>query len=267
MIQRIVYLRCSCKNVSLVRFEYPPLASCTTTCVISLLSCNRAPLQHIVDKEAILQLMKNCPMCDRKCRCTKHSRGPYFIVYQSCYFCHYQRKWASQPEALNMNINKAHTGPKGKIQPKEKVCVNAKAKSSQLKKLKKLTWPIKDLRSPVLTVAYMNLGRRTSVRCALKWSIIRQLDLLNDDKQNYKEELPLSLLIELERSASWCQQCRTHSKKSADRQPWCWLTANCCPGVSGRSVNWEELLSSHNHLLFHFGMFRLTFIEAGSIFV
>lgn len=144
-----------------------------TTCVSFLLSCNRVPLQHIVDKEAILQLMKNCPMCDRKCRCTKHSRGPYFIVYQSCYFCHYQRKWASQPEALNMNINKAHTGPKKKHQPKEKLCVNAKAKSSKLKKLQKLTWPIRDLRSPVLSVAYMNLGHRTSFRCALKWSIIR----------------------------------------------------------------------------------------------
>ncbi|KAM8772222.1 uncharacterized protein AB9X84_008238 isoform 1-T1 [Acanthopagrus schlegelii] len=105
----------------------------------STATMEKAPLQHIVDKEAILQLMKNCPMCDRKCRCTKHSRGPYFIVYQSCYFCHYQRKWASQPEALNMNINKAHTGSKGKNQPKEKVCVNAKAKSLQLKKLKKLT--------------------------------------------------------------------------------------------------------------------------------
>ncbi|XP_030281752.1 uncharacterized protein LOC115586664 isoform X2 [Sparus aurata] len=105
----------------------------------STATTEKVPLQHIVDKEAILQLMKNCPMCDRKCRCTKHSRGPYFIVYQSCYFCHYQRKWASQPEALNMNINKAHTGPKKKHQPKEKLCVNAKAKSSKLKKLQKLT--------------------------------------------------------------------------------------------------------------------------------
>ncbi|XP_073338521.1 THAP domain-containing protein 1-like isoform X2 [Pagrus major] len=87
----------------------------------------KAPLQHIVDEEAILQLMKNCPMCDRKCRCTKHNRGPYFIVYQSCYFCHYQRKWANQPEALNMNINKAYTAPKRKHRLKEKVCVNAKA--------------------------------------------------------------------------------------------------------------------------------------------
>ncbi|XP_073320794.1 uncharacterized protein [Pagrus major] len=95
----------------------------------STATMEKAPLQHIVDEEAILQLMKNCPMCDRKCRCTKHNRGPYFIVYQSCYFCHYQRKWASQPEALNMNINKAHTAPKRKHQPKEKVCVNTKAQS------------------------------------------------------------------------------------------------------------------------------------------
>ncbi|XP_051240096.1 uncharacterized protein LOC127354292 [Dicentrarchus labrax] len=90
-------------------------------------------LQHIVDEEAILQLMKNCPMCNRKCRCIKRTQGPYFIVYQSCYFCHYQRKWANQPEARNMNIHKAHTQPKRKLQPKDKVCGNAKPQSSQLK--------------------------------------------------------------------------------------------------------------------------------------
>ncbi|XP_056227532.1 uncharacterized protein LOC130166166 isoform X2 [Seriola aureovittata] len=81
--------------------------------------------QHIVDEEAILQLMKSCPMCNKKCRCSKHTRGPYFIVYQSCYFCDYQRKWASQPEAKNMNIHKAHTPPKKKLQAKDKVSVNA----------------------------------------------------------------------------------------------------------------------------------------------
>ncbi|XP_035516429.1 uncharacterized protein LOC118327247 [Morone saxatilis] len=84
-------------------------------------------LQHIVDEEALLQLMKNCPMCNRKCHCRKHTQGPYFIVYQSCYFCHYQRKWANQPEARNMNICKAHTQPKRKLQPKDKVCGNTKA--------------------------------------------------------------------------------------------------------------------------------------------
>ncbi|GLD48838.1 uncharacterized protein AKAME5_000273700 [Lates japonicus] len=55
---------------------------------------HRSDPQHIVDEEAILQLMKSCPECNRKCRCSKHTRGPYFIVYQSCYFCDYQRKWA-----------------------------------------------------------------------------------------------------------------------------------------------------------------------------
>ncbi|GAA6227036.1 THAP domain-containing protein 8-like [Lates japonicus] len=86
--------------------------------------------QHIVDEEAILQLMKNCPMCNRKCRCSKHTRGPYFIVYQSCYYCDYQRKWASQPEAKNMNIHKPNTLPKKKLQPKDKVFVN-KARVSE----------------------------------------------------------------------------------------------------------------------------------------
>ncbi|XP_029287357.1 uncharacterized protein LOC115008145 isoform X2 [Cottoperca gobio] len=94
---------------------------------------NRPALQHMVDEEAILQLMKDCPMCDRKCRCSKYTRGPYFIVYQSCYFCNYQRKWANQPEARNINFHKANTAPKRKRQPKDKVSVNAKAQSSQLK--------------------------------------------------------------------------------------------------------------------------------------
>ncbi|XP_037620622.1 THAP domain-containing protein 1-like [Sebastes umbrosus] len=91
-------------------------------------------LQHIVDEEAILQLMKNCPMCDRKCRCSKRTCGPYFIVYQSCYFCNYQRKWANQPEARSMNIHKANVPPKKRLRPKNKASVNAKAQSSQLNK-------------------------------------------------------------------------------------------------------------------------------------
>lgn len=62
--------------------------------------------QYIVDEEAILQLMKTCPLCSKQCRCNKYARGPYFIVYQSCYFCDYRRKWASQPEAINMNIQR-----------------------------------------------------------------------------------------------------------------------------------------------------------------
>ncbi|KAM9335727.1 uncharacterized protein ABDE67_020731 [Symphorus nematophorus] len=86
------------------------------------------PARHyVVDEEAILQLMKNCPMCDRKCRCSKRTHGPYLVVYQSCYFCHYQRKWASQPEARNMNT--AHTAPRRKPKPKNKASANAKAPS------------------------------------------------------------------------------------------------------------------------------------------
>ncbi|XP_028444738.1 THAP domain-containing protein 4-like [Perca flavescens] len=70
----------------------------------STATMEKPTLQHIVDEEAILQLMKNCPMCNRNCRCTKRFRSPYFIVYQSCYYCNYQRKWANQPEARNMDI-------------------------------------------------------------------------------------------------------------------------------------------------------------------
>lgn len=101
---------------------------------LSFLPHNRQTLQHIVDEEAILQLMKNCPMCNRKCRCSKHTRGPYLIVYQSCYFCHYQRKWASQPEARNMNTHKTRSTSKRKLQPKDKVCAKVEAQSSQLSK-------------------------------------------------------------------------------------------------------------------------------------
>lgn len=90
--------------------------------------------QHIVDEEAILQLMKNCPKCNRTCRCTKHTRGSYLIAYQKCYFCDYQRKWASQPEAKTINIHKASTPHKRKPS-KDKVSVNAKAQSSQLNKI------------------------------------------------------------------------------------------------------------------------------------
>lgn len=130
-----------------------------TTCVViipqtSFLPHNRPTLQHIVDEEAILQLMKNCPICNRKCRCSKHTRSPYLIVYQSCYFCHYQRKWASQPEARNMNI-KAHKLPKRKHKPKDKVSVNAKAQSCQLNNtsisessVSRVPQRFRDLRSP-----------------------------------------------------------------------------------------------------------------------
>lgn len=89
-------------------------------------------LQHVVDEEAILQLMQNCPMCNRKCRCTKRICGPYLIVYQSCYFCHYQRKWASQPEAANISSYKTPTPAKRKPQPKDKVSVSTKVQTSLL---------------------------------------------------------------------------------------------------------------------------------------
>ncbi|TDH16007.1 hypothetical protein EPR50_G00015440 [Perca flavescens] len=92
----------------------------------STATMEKPTLQHIVDEEAILQLMKNCPMCNRNCRCTKRTRSPYFIVYQSCYYCNYQRKWANQPEARNMDIRNK------KLKPTNKVSVNAKAQSSQL---------------------------------------------------------------------------------------------------------------------------------------
>ncbi|XP_068582702.1 THAP domain-containing protein 1 A-like isoform X2 [Cebidichthys violaceus] len=107
---------------------------------------NRPTVQHIVDEEAILQLMKNCPMCDRKCRCTKRTCGPYFIVYQSCYFCNYQRKWANQPEARNMNIQKANTPPKKKLRPKNKVSV--KAAKTQLSQLSKASTPDSSVSEP-----------------------------------------------------------------------------------------------------------------------
>lgn len=101
---------------------------------LSFLTHHRPNQQHVVDEEAILQLMKNCPMCNRKCRCSKHSRGPYLIVYQGCYFCNYQHKWGSQPEATNINIYKPYTQRKRKSQTKDKASVNAKAQSSQLNK-------------------------------------------------------------------------------------------------------------------------------------
>ncbi|XP_035856274.1 uncharacterized protein LOC116043045 isoform X3 [Sander lucioperca] len=93
-------------------------ANVPETCTATM---EKPTLQHIVDEEAILQLMKNCPMCDRNCRCTKRTRSPYFIVYQSCYYCNYQRKWANQPEARNLDFRNK------KLKPTNKVSVNAKA--------------------------------------------------------------------------------------------------------------------------------------------
>ncbi|XP_042287440.1 uncharacterized protein LOC122978844 isoform X1 [Thunnus albacares] len=90
--------------------------------------------QYIVDEEAIMQLMKTCPMCDRQCRCSKHTRGPYFIVYQNCYFCDFQRKWASQPEALNANAYKAYIPSRKKLKSNDTVTVETEAQSSQRNK-------------------------------------------------------------------------------------------------------------------------------------
>ncbi|XP_042341246.1 THAP domain-containing protein 5-like [Plectropomus leopardus] len=116
---------------TLAAMDRPPdqVRSTDASAEICTATVEKPALQHIVDEEAILQLMKNCPMCDRKCRCTKYTRGPYFIVYQSCYFCSYQRKWASQPEARNINIHKAT--PKKKPRPKDKASGNAKAPASK----------------------------------------------------------------------------------------------------------------------------------------
>ncbi|XP_063739850.1 uncharacterized protein LOC134864637 isoform X2 [Eleginops maclovinus] len=100
------------------------------TCTATM---EKPALQHIVDEEAILQLMKDCPMCGRKCRCTKQTKGPFLIVYQSCYFCNYQRKWANQPEVRNMNFKKKNKARK-RCQPKEKVPGNATAESPELNK-------------------------------------------------------------------------------------------------------------------------------------
>ncbi|XP_075946438.1 uncharacterized protein LOC142948347 isoform X1 [Anarhichas minor] len=114
------------------------------TCTATM---EKPTVQHIVDEEAILQLMKNCPMCDRKCRCTKRTCDPYFIVYQSCYFCNYQRKWANQPEARDMNIQKANTPPKKKLRPKNKASVKAaRTQSSQL--LSKTSTPESSVSEP-----------------------------------------------------------------------------------------------------------------------
>lgn len=76
--------------------------------------------------------MKNCPMCGGQCRAHKLPlHGPYFRVYQSCYFCNYHRKWVNQPEAKNMKPLKATKCPKKKkpnqtSKDKVKVSVNAK---------------------------------------------------------------------------------------------------------------------------------------------
>nr|XP_043883865.1 uncharacterized protein LOC122770804 isoform X1 [Solea senegalensis] len=92
--------------------------------------------QYIVDEEAILQLMRNCPACDRKCRCRKFNRRPYFAVYQSCYYCDYQRKWVNQPEAKDTKFQRA---PKRKRRPKNKVPLEDDAQSSQPDKCVKPT--------------------------------------------------------------------------------------------------------------------------------
>lgn len=133
-----LYIRKSVSTVKTCLFQH--LALLHTTCVFiisqpSFLPHNRPTLQHIVDEEAILQLMKTCRMCTRKCRCSKRTRSPYLIVYQSCYFCHYQRKWASQPKGRIMNIyKKAHNLPKSKHKPGDKLSVNTKAQWCQLNK-------------------------------------------------------------------------------------------------------------------------------------
>ncbi|KAM9857287.1 uncharacterized protein ACBR49_000930 [Aulostomus maculatus] len=82
--------------------------------------------QHIVDVEAILQLLKNCPACDKKCRCTKLTRSPYLIIYQNCYFCNFHRRWASQPEAINIRVR---CKPKRNFQSRDSVSVNATPQS------------------------------------------------------------------------------------------------------------------------------------------
>ncbi|XP_042255144.1 uncharacterized protein LOC121887991 isoform X1 [Thunnus maccoyii] len=101
------------------------------TCAATI---EKPALQHIVDEEAIMQLMKTCPMCDRQCRCHKYSRGPYFIVFQKCYFCDFQRKWASQPEALNADAYKAYIPPRKKLKSNDSVTVEGEAQSSQRNK-------------------------------------------------------------------------------------------------------------------------------------
>uniref|UniRef100_UPI003AAC206B uncharacterized protein isoform X1 n=1 Tax=Centroberyx gerrardi TaxID=166262 RepID=UPI003AAC206B len=98
------------------------------------LNMERPTVQHIIDEKAILQLLEHCPKCNRKCRCTKHTRSPYFIVYQSCYFCEYRRKWANQPEARNIKILKQR-GPKKKKLPALNESVNAEPQPSHLEKI------------------------------------------------------------------------------------------------------------------------------------
>ncbi|KAM7393960.1 hypothetical protein PAMP_020793 [Pampus punctatissimus] len=120
--------------------------------------------QHIVDEEAIMQLMKTCPMCDRKCRCTKHTRGPYFIVYQNCYFCDFQRKWASQPEAINANAYKAYMPSRKKFKSNDMVTVEAEAQSSQLNKTSVSESSVSESNQPLqscVTVSALSLGSRS----------------------------------------------------------------------------------------------------------
>ncbi|XP_078146523.1 uncharacterized protein LOC139930199 isoform X1 [Centroberyx gerrardi] len=99
------------------------------------LNMERPTVQHIIDEKAILQLLEHCPKCNRKCRCTKHTRSPYFIVYQSCYFCEYRRKWANQPEARNIKILKQRGPKKKKLPALNNESVNAEPQPSHLEKI------------------------------------------------------------------------------------------------------------------------------------
>ncbi|XP_071382064.1 uncharacterized protein [Centroberyx affinis] len=99
------------------------------------LNMERPTVQHIIDEKAILQLLEHCPKCNRKCRCTKHTRSPYFIVYQNCYFCEYRRKWANQPEARNIKILKQRGPKKKKLPALNTESVNAEPQPSHLEKI------------------------------------------------------------------------------------------------------------------------------------
>ncbi|XP_056136932.1 uncharacterized protein LOC130113370 [Lampris incognitus] len=90
--------------------------------------------QHVIDEESILELLKYCPKCNRQCRCTKKTKGVYFIVIQSCYFCEYRRKWANQPEAKDIPITSCRRKQRKKKRPQlDKVSVNISIQPSDLK--------------------------------------------------------------------------------------------------------------------------------------
>ncbi|XP_056136977.1 uncharacterized protein LOC130113409 [Lampris incognitus] len=90
--------------------------------------------QHVIDEESILELLKYCPKCNRQCRCTKKTKGVYFIVNQSCYFCEYRRKWANQPEAKDIPISSCRRKQQKKKRPQlDKVSVNISIQPSDLK--------------------------------------------------------------------------------------------------------------------------------------